>query len=207
MFSDYFKRIFCVNLARRTDRWESASKYFSVCGVPAKRFEAIDARDFEIKHELKTSACACSLSHIHIIQQAKFCGWDNVFVFEDDVELKDGFNQIFDRAIKDVPDDWELLYLGASHHNEAPPPVKITDNVFRVTKGFCTHAYAIRSTVYDIVLADALRMAEPIDSALTRIQQRGKSYVINPPIAFQREDYSDVEQRNMNYSWIRKPLQ
>lgn len=203
MFSDYFRNIYCVNLARRTDRWQQASKYFVDCGVPAKRFEAIDAKDFKREYPIKTSAVACSLSHIFIIKQAKFLGWDNVFIFEDDVELRNGFNQIFDEAIKEVPFDWELLYLGGSHNGTN---TKITDRVYKVDHTLTTHSYAIRHTVYDKVLKEALKFEQPIDGALCEIQKRGKAYAINPPVAFQADGFSDVESRNVSYPWIKRDL-
>ncbi len=203
MFSDYFPISYCINLSRRPDRWEQASKEFITCGVPVKRFEAIDANDFKIEYPMKASACACMLSHLQIIERCKAYGLDKVFIFEDDVVFRNGFNQIFDEAIRDVPDNWELLYFGGSHQVK---PEKVTDKIYRVTKTLTTHAFGIRAAVFDEILKFPHEWTRPIDCVLTEIQKRGNSYVVNPPIAFQREGFSDVEGRNMNYDWIQKTL-
>lgn len=46
-------------------------------------------------------------------------------------------------------------------------------------------------------------MQYPVDEITSNVQKSGNVYITEPPIAWQREGYSDIENRVMDYKWIK----
>lgn len=200
MIQNIVDKAFCINLDRRPDRWAKASVQFEKHGLHVQRFSAIDKNDFKKEYSMPSGAMGCLLSHYFIIERAKFLGWKAVLIFEDDVELHDNFNSLFNECIKDLPDNWDMLYFGGSHRL-APHPV--TDKILRVNKTLTTHAYIIRESLYDLVLKDLNKNDEPVDCIYMNLQMRNQVFITNPPLAWQRGGFSDIEERDMHYDWIK----
>ncbi|MEI6710981.1 MAG: glycosyltransferase family 25 protein [bacterium] len=101
-FFSHFEAIYCINLDRRTDRWEVAQKEFKKAGILDRviRFSAFETP--------KKGAAGCLLSHRTIVQIAKERGWENVLVFEDDIEFID---IDFPVNFLELPAKWNLFYL------------------------------------------------------------------------------------------------
>lgn len=195
-----YDKIYCINLERRPDRWELAKIEFEKHGLAVERFAAVDANEFKKEYTTKPGACACAFSHLLIIQKAKLLGLNSVLIFEDDAELHPGFVPLFEDCIKDLPEDWDMLYLGGSHQ-EKPQPV--TNKIYRVSKTLTTHAYIIRKSMFDKIIELLTNLEQPIDGIYGDLQKVFNCYVTNPPLAWQRENFSDIEGRNMNYDFIR----
>jgi GR25 family glycosyltransferase involved in LPS biosynthesis len=200
MINTIVDKIFCINLDRRPDRWAKASVQFEKHGLYVQRFSAIDKNDFKREYPMDNANNGCTLSHYFIVERAKLLGWKAVMIFEDDVVLHDDFMNQFNACMKDVPEDWELIYFGGSHRC-GPHPV--TEKIFRVNKTLTTHAYIIRESMYDFVIENFKKLDEPVDCFYTNVQGKGTSYITNPPIAWQREGHSDIVGRTMNYDWIK----
>ena len=193
-------KAFCINLYFSRDRWIQAEKQFANNGLNVQRFEAIDGREFKTKYQLKPGNCGCNLSHFTIIQQADIMGLDAIMVFEDDVELRDGFVEKISICLEDLPDQWDLVMLAGSHV-EKPTPV--TKNLLQVKKSFCSHAYIMRSTVFKIVLERMKLFDQPLDCIFTELQKTHKVYVTNPPMAWQFAGVSLIEGKVMDYDWLK----
>jgi hypothetical protein len=56
--------------------------------------------------------------------------------------------------------------------------------------------------MYDRALRDMLALDQPNDCYFIPYQGEGKVYVTNPPLAWQRGDYSDIVGKEMHYPWI-----
>lgn len=55
-----------------------------------------------------------------------------LLIFEDDAKPIPSFKEDFERFLKHVPDDWDVLYLGGGHtDNKHAPPVEVNDHVLR----------------------------------------------------------------------------
>ena len=193
-------KIYCVNLDRRPDRWRYASAQFDAAGLQVERFQAIDSNDFKIQYPTKASACGCALSHYFIIERAKMLGFKAVMVFEDDVELKPRFTHELEKCMGDLPEDWDMLYLGGSHKAK---PVPVTNNIYKVVKTLTTHAYIMRSSMFNRAIELLRNIEQPVDGIYADLQKEFNVYITNPPIAWQREGFSDIEGRNMAYDWIK----
>lgn len=200
MLFNYIDKIYCVNLDRRPDRWKKVSREFEKAGLSVERFSAIDSKDFKKEYPTKSSACGCALSHYFIIERAKLLGLKGIMVFEDDAELIDQFIPTLEICMRDLPESWDMLYMGGSHKE---PPVKVTDKIYEVYKTLTTHAYIMRSTMFDRAIDLIRNIEQPVDGVFADMQKEFNVFITNPPVAWQVEGYSDIEGRNMNYDWIK----
>ena len=133
-----------------------------------------------------TSLC---LNHWFLWQRIKDAHWADTphysLILEDDVRLVDGWYDKLVRALEDVPDDWDLLFIGscyARHHGA----VHVKGDVWKTEKPNCTHAYFVRHKALPVLLNKCQRIYTNIDWALVeQAIPHLKSFAILPRIAHQ----------------------
>lgn len=205
--NDYFDGIYCVNLDKRVDRWKECKKEFERNNISAIRYSAIDGKDltpevFTHFNQFETAGqLGCLLSQYNVLKIAKMCNHSSVLIMEDDVAFCENFNEQLENKMKEVPEDWDMLFFGANH---IAPPLKITDNVYRVQRAYSAHCYAIRNTMYDTLLELLVQFKEPLDVIYANLQHSINAYVFNPHLVWQRPDYSDICGQYVDYRHVHK---
>lgn len=194
-------KTYCINLDRRPDRWIAAHAEFEKHGLKVERFAAIDALSFKKEYPCDNANNGCTLSHYFIIERAKLLGLDSVMIFEDDVELHQDLTPFLQICLSWLPKDWDMLYLGGSHR-VAPMPIQGTSWILRAQKTLTTHAYIIRSTMFNMVLHSLPSLHQPVDCYFAGWQKEFNVFVTNPPLAWQRKGFSDIAGRDMHYPWL-----
>ncbi|MDB5200572.1 MAG: glycosyltransferase 25 family protein [Chitinophagaceae bacterium] len=196
MLHSTINKAFCINLYSRPDKWEGSSKQFAVEGLNVERFNAIQGNQFVTKYPAKPGNCGCNLSHYLIIQSALIMGFKAIMVFEDDVMIAKGFVEKVDKCLADIPEGWDMLMLGGSNIKK---PTPVTGNIYKVAKTFCTHAYIMRNTLFELSLERMKHFDQPFDCIFTEFQQTHNVYITNPQLAGQIPGYSDIEEKVMSY--------
>lgn len=198
---DFFDKIFCINLDDRTDRWELAQEEFKKVGILDKveRFSAIRDTDGRI---------GIIKSNLAIVKYAKEHNLNNVLVFEDDIKfIVDDPQKHLQRAISQISGmKWSLFYLGANTHNKL---IKIKPNLILIKNSYAVHAMAYNKVVYDRFIRKFEGMnrigrhQDILDVYLAEeIQSKDICLMVNPMLATQRSDYSDIEKREVNQNYI-----
>lgn len=200
---DFFEEIYCINLDYRVDRWELVKKEFEKVGIldRVKRFSAIKENDGRV---------GIIKSNLEIVKIAKSKGLKNVLVFEDDVKFLDNDTlDILEKSIKQLNNKnlpWKLFYLGANTHNKL---TKITDNLIILKDSYAVHSMAYSENIYTkfINYASNINQITDYNQILdvwlsVEVQNKDICLMTNPMITTQRESYSDIEKRNVNYSFI-----
>lgn len=197
---DFFDEIRCINLDKRVDRWNAIQLEFNKCNIGDRvdRFSAIMHSDGRL---------GCIKSHLEIIKQAKANNLDNVLIFEDDaIFINNNINNIIRECTSQLPADWELFYLGANLHIPIPSYSK---NLAILNYAYATHAIAYSKNVYDKFidkfenLLAVTKQDDILDVWLANhIQPSGKSYIAKPILATQKNDFSDINNSQVNYSFI-----
>ena len=201
-----FKKVVCINLDRRPDRWRRIQKELARHGIETvERFPAVDGDAIEKPAGWMHTpgAFGCLLSHVEVVKEARASGAPAVLIFEDDAVLDPDFPNQFTNFIKEVPDDWDMLYLGALHKDA---PVKISDHVGRITKANSTFAYALRNTVYDAFINLNTRAEHVLDMNSYQLQERFNCYCFMPNLAWVEAEYSDVQNRLEHHWYLEKSL-
>lgn len=197
-------KTYLINLDRRPDRLAEAMNCLAANSVSFERFPAIDGKEYTGTSTQKPGVIGCALSHYFIVERAKMLGMDMVMIFEDDVALCSDFQSRLSEFLNALPENWHMAYLGGAHQQV---PVRINDHVLQVSKTLTTHAYIIRASMYDVVLDQLRNFADPVDSLYADLQKKYNVYVSDPPLAWQRKSYSDIENGNVDYEWLKSNTQ
>lgn len=200
-----FENLYCLNLDRRKDRLQQFVKLMARMGWDFQRWPAVDAK--HLKHPngqimeenaRRNAELACKMGHLRMIRDAKQNGYKSVLIMEDDAQLIPGRQLILDNAIHDLPEDWEMFYLGVNHINKNQEA--LTSSLSRVRTGFTTHAYAVHSRAYDRII-ETLDLRNQVDVLYADyMHPRGHSYCTRENIFTQRAGISDIINKKVNYA-------
>ena len=214
----YFDKIYCINLSRRTDRWQEMLVICKKENIELERFEAVDGNPMnwsDNRYPLRLSsfpgAMGCLASHLNVYKDAKLNNYEKVLIIEDDCDFTENINSIFSENINRLPEDWDLFYFGGMHNTRGGKfyPETITDSIVKAKEIMTTTCYAVRHTVFDLLIntleKELPEPYTPIDGYLClEIQPKCNTYAFHPPIAWQRASHSDVQNGFRNYSNIMK---
>lgn len=178
-----------INLDSRPDRWEQVKDEVVKIGITNySRFPGIT----------KGGVWRGSvLSHWTCVTAAN----DLILILEDDVVFADNVNEILPKALSQLPDDFDMFYIGA---NVKLPADRYSENLFRVTKGVHTNHAILFSGNARRIIRDNYNPYTCKEGWFDNwLYQVGlsmmKCFVCSPMVAFQRSGFSDVRQDQMDY--------
>lgn len=185
-----FQRVVCINLDRRPDRWRRFAE-----GLPADwpwpapiRVQACDGQRLKPPDYWTSGrgAWGCYRSHLRIIEQALNDGIRSLLILEDDALFPPGFSAAACDWIRQVPADWQMLYLGGQHLRAGRhPPREIAPGLWQPYNVNRTHAFALQGDMLQIVYDHLLRRdwhaRNHIDHHLGRLHQQRKHRIYCPP--------------------------
>lgn len=110
---------------------------------------------------------------------------------------KVGCGRLLRQAIKDLPDNWDMLYITSSAHEKTK---KVARHLYKLKRSVFLNAYVINYTMYDPII-DTLKQIEdplisqvwPVDKAISKIHYRYNVFAIYPSIAFQYDGKSSID--------------
>ena len=195
------KHAFYINLESRPDRKLYVESEFVKIGIPIKRFNAI---------KLQNGAIGCSMSHLKIIEDAKKQQLDHVLIVEDDIQFTNPalFKNQLNLFLKNHAEFDVVLFGG----NNVPPFKHVDTSCVKVSKCQTTTGYLVKSHYYDTLIhnyragikklmqSPGQHILYAIDKYWFHLQEKHNWYLIIPLTVTQREDYSDIEKRQTNYS-------
>jgi len=189
--------VYVINLDNRPDRLQNIVNYFSDY-LTLYRISAI-------KHD--DGAKGCALSHISIIKMAKEKNLPTVLILEDDCMPTESFYlwpQI-KQWLDNNKDKWDLYVGGNSYYawndnNTIKPLCKLDSIKLYRTKAQSSHFYYWNSTAYDSYLELENELDNGGIADLWANNQNFKIISSVPFIAVQSKDYSNIENRNIDYS-------
>jgi GR25 family glycosyltransferase involved in LPS biosynthesis len=193
MINDYFDRVVCINLDRRTDRWAECVELFAKHDLRVERVSAVDGRTLADTPYLKKGMLGCVLSHRNVYEAMMASSDTRILILEDDVDFVSDLQAAFERAV--IP-QWDLLYLGG-YHLQQPQPVN--PGIARITKTTTTSQYAVTRNMAARLVKAFQMVNEPPDITLCRFQAVSAAYTFHPPLAWQRPGMSDIEDRHTDY--------
>lgn len=210
--NDVFDNVYVINLAARKDRLEQITQELKSVEIKHEIFTAVNGVPSGVKlpdYIVKTPGVAgCMFSHIRIIEDAKKRNFNKILILEDDAEFAKNFIKLFNNFYNNLPQDWQMVYLGGSSH-----PIlseKINENVIKTKGAYTTHAYGIKSDVFDTVINNidiksGVQYAHPIDAFYAiNVHSIFTTYLSKPNLVYQRAGYSDIRNGFRNYEHLRK---
>ena len=179
-----FDLIICLTQETRKDRQRAVKREFKNLGVDPEWFYAIPSIG---RHE------SFNLSQKAILEKFIESGKETLLCFEDDmcVVNKQGLC-----GKKDLPDDWDVLYLGA---NILGNTEKVTANLFRIENVRTTHAIAYtRKAALKILIDFPHESSIMYDEYISNLELN--RFVLNPMVCWQSPGHSDIWERQVNYN-------
>ena len=190
--------IYCINLKERKEKRKWFKKQMDRKNI---NFEFYTAT----KHPT-SPARGCLESHLAVIQKAIEKNQKYILIFEDDAKLI--------RPLAPIPlppDNWRMLYLGGTVRDILNTPINTDNPSAQWIQMSCwtTHAYILNLTDPDFTkaLLNATSYPSEIDRYyMENIHPKFHTYMISPMRAIQREGFSDIEGKEVNYSFMEKTL-
>ena len=184
-------RVVCINLKTRKEKKRYMKIQCRRRNIPVKFFAAE-------KHQNPKRGCL--ESHLAVIKQAYEDGVKHLLVFEDDVKFRRKMT-----PLPEVPEDWDMLYMGGTVHRIINRDNKNWTRVMCWT----THAYMVNLENKELV--DKIMTANDYDGEIDKfymekIHKGFNCYMANPMIAIQKQGYSDIEGQMVNYDFMEKTL-
>ena len=190
MWTNFFDRIFLINLPNRTERKYHSAAQLHKYKIP---FEVWDAT-YDVNGQ--------NGIYLTLMKLFRYCSkleLQNILVFEDDLNIIcPEINKVMPAAIDQLPGDYDMLHLGANIPN---PHLAswYSENLIRVRRALALHAVAYSLKGMDKILS--LPKMLPIDLQIAEfIHPGGDCYVTYPMLVTQRPGYSDIEGRQTTYS-------
>ena len=205
--SDFFEKVFVVNLDRRTDRLANIESQKDIIGKYT-RFSAYDCNTLTTRpgkppHNGFTTISMGNygnvLSQRKIIEELDM-GMniaENVLILEDDVK----FIRPFDEFLNSVPKNWDMIYFGGNH---VEPLIPIDRTVGKCQMTLTAHAVAMRYTIASEIMYQSRNKNIPIDLYYAMLHKKYNVYCPLQCIATQISGYSDIESKEVDYSMVIK---
>jgi GR25 family glycosyltransferase involved in LPS biosynthesis len=224
--NDIINKVYVINLEKRPDKWDTVQLNFSETDLKLNRWNGVDGKNIseETIQKITTPKCnmicsygmiGCWLSHFGIWNNIVKNNETNVLVLEDDAYPIDNFNNLIKKLWPQVPNDWDIIYLGCSGSCEKN---RLITNFYTITTGqknkyiykngkklnnvyipgtpLTTHAYMISNKGARKLLQHPSfkKIDYHVDCQLTTIFEDGfKVYAFDPNLIYQKNDsdYSD----------------
>lgn len=188
----FFDAIYLINLDKRQDRFLHSVQQFDDYGIDFTRVKAIE--DSEGARGLRDTM-------LLIFDEAQRRNFNNILVFEDDVQFvkeKSWIDEVMNCVVHELPENYLLCYMGG----QATIPFSnyYSGHLIPVKGYFATHAVMYSKQAIKEIMARG--MEYPIDNWLvSEIQGKvGHCYCVNPILASQRADYSDIGKNNIDWN-------
>lgn len=197
-----FKHTLVLSLKHRFDRQAQMKNELKKIDISWDFFDAVNGyeKTTNIVSNLLPGEKGIKESHIQMLQKAIDNNWDSIFIFEDDVEFCPNIKIILQEFTKNIPENCDLLYLGGHHRGVLTP---VQDNVYQTKSTFTTHAMWISKSIFNKAIDIIKNTDKPLDDCYSILQQSILAYVVYPNIVWQRNDYSDIQNKFNDYSWLK----
>lgn len=199
--NNIFPQIFYINLDIRKDRNLSMAQELSKHKIKASRISGVIRKKIG-SHKINLGQLGCLLSHKNIILDAIRNQYHYILILEDDIIFKDYETSNIYEYWSLLPSDWDMFYLSGNNFMGLN---KINDRIYKTNGTLSTCAYAIRQKSYNKILSILTSKIydKPIDSYYAELHKHINAYVCVPSIAYQKPDFSNIENRFVDYSFLK----
>lgn len=217
MLSDGIQNIYIINMDKDVDRLQQVTQECKKINpfLTPKRIPGVDmSKGFPenlmayyspLTPVISKSAIGCGLAHITAWETLVRNGDSSALILEDDAEVVDNFQELFDKISKTVPGDYDIIYLGCyigcdinkeygyeySVTKLAVKPnkvIKINDNVFVPAIPLALHGYILsnKGARYLLSCFERNKLYSHVDLQLMGYLSNCKVYAVDPKLINQR---------------------
>jgi hypothetical protein len=192
-------KTFCLTLYETPERTAACKKHFAERGIDAEFVYGIHAGTCGLRTEnnyeiddpgggfnIGKHGVGIWVSFIMLYQIMNQFPDKHFFVLEHDAEFDENWRPRFDQAMKDVPPDFDFLYIGSCCSSQMSKS-HVKGEVWDVRYPFCNHAIVIAKKCLPFVIKALMRKCwAPLDIQLVReVFPHLKIYTVLPRLAKQ----------------------
>jgi len=200
--ANYDIRSFLITVPEAQDRTDFIMRHYAAVGFETEIFNGISSRDSglitEHKYEFDNPGGG------HRIGKKEVAGWLSFYMAwsamqympekhfwttEFDCKFPPDWRIKVEKALKDVPPDFDLLYVG-SCCTKGKPMKHVAGTVFQMDQVQCGHSTIIAKKALPVMLATQRKCYAPLDISLAfHTLSKLKTFVILPRVAEQFDTY------------------
>ena len=179
--------IIVINLERAPDRREQLEKQFNKLNIsdytfyPA--FDSINVKNAFFKlpimkgvgigRNLSSTELSIIISHISALKYVKIMKFDNVIILEDDVVICEDWKERIDNLLKNLPIDWEYVYL-AGHSDYVKIPMYENPTIIKAPKMVGAFSYMVNQEGAEKLIKYCGEFMTTYDDMITHKIEAGK---------------------------------
>jgi len=193
----WFDQIFVISHPI-TKREEGMRERLSEIGIDWAKFvyaERPEGLQMSNMRRNPTTEFGCNLSQIKAVVNGMYA--KRPLFLEDDVEFHPNAPEILEKAIKSLPDDWNVLYLGG---HPCDPVIRVSDSLVKVGRFSFAESYAINGPAmgkfFDYWCDRIGRPNAMYDRILGEFARDNASYCVFPPITSQPAGFSFIANKH-----------
>jgi len=179
-----------------TDRLEKVTKECNKVGIKFERFSGIKVSDLsqnildeyvpeETQKYGTNSMLGCALSHLFVWQDAIKNNYNNILVLEDDVYFTDDFNEYLKNIMEELPNDYDILYLGYSELFCQKPKDCSFNYISKPISPLALHAYIVSNKGLKKLVNLITKIDDHIDQKVLKIIKKLDAYLSQKKIVNQ----------------------
>ena len=195
-----FSKVYLINLKKRPERlkkWLEDNKLVIENLSNLEIIEAVDGTKISMNDwGFSTGALGCLESHLNILKDAKQNKCNRILVLEDDFIFDENFMIQFNEGYKELPDNWDMLYLYSSHFKNPKP---YSEHLYRASAALSTVAYAVNAKTFDLLIKVLELKVREVDVIFAHMHFLINAYAFKKNICHHYDGYSDVQNINTNY--------
>lgn len=202
--NDFVDQVYCINLSKRKDRWDFMEKEFKKFSIDVKRINGVDGMLLK-KSNINLNSCkeklgslGCLRSHQLVYKDALENNYKKICIFEDDIIFCKDFKSRIDYYIRNIPKNWDIMYLGCHFHG-CKKPEKITSYIYKNSCSFGAFAYIINDNIIKELYNS--RNDIPIDNQLCFLNRKYNAYSFIPFFVKTRKIKSDISNTDESFEY------
>lgn len=148
-------------------------------------------------YRINPGKTSITLSKIMLFQHILDKGYEEVLIFENDVNLVQYFRDEFEKSYAALPEGWQAVHVGFCC-SEGKPQTVINDRITQIAGVLCCHALLLKHEAVQLAYDTLLKSdwGTPSDTILQRrVYPKLQHYCFVPQLAFQ--DGTDSEAAKM----------
>lgn len=204
----FFPHIYYINLEKRVDRREHMEAELAKLNMPDLKVTRIEA-----VNKPTLGALGCGLSHIKALETFMETGDNECIILEDDFTFRDEHIDFFKKATRTIVKagdaaKYDVVMLASNTAIEEPSKQAY---LTRIRYAFTTSGYMITRKFAPILIANYREACDGLEAAgvhtpafcidvyWRKLQEICIFYCLKPVPGYQYGNYSDIEQRAVDY--------
>jgi GR25 family glycosyltransferase involved in LPS biosynthesis len=212
-----FDKIYCINLPSRKDRWQNCLLQFAKYNI-SNNLQKFDGMIYNnsLFNKKQNAQLGCWFSHYNILKHAQALKYNKILILEDDFVFNaepEDLNLKLTRCINELPQNWDLFYLGAYFVKGYDYEAKInySKNLYKANTAFCTHSICYSKLGVNKMIYEMEKVFLKLSTIPSNYESIGWFYVkeflfenncyaSKDFLCGQAKDFSDIEGRVVDYN-------